>query len=61
MSNTEQTSGCLIGILGPSFDIDPSRMGLPYPLEVGLVGQCSDVLRALLPLIQMKKDRSFME
>ncbi len=42
-------------------DIDPSRMGLRYPVEVGLVGQCSDVLRALLPLIQLKKDRSFLE
>jgi len=42
-------------------DMDPSRMGLRYPVEVGLVGQCSDVLRALLPLIQLKKDRSFLE
>ena len=42
-------------------DIDPSRIGLRYPVEVGLVGQCSDVLRALLPLIQLKKDRSFLE
>ena len=42
-------------------DIDPSRMGLRYPVEVGLVGQCKDVLRALLPLIQLKKDRSFLE
>lgn len=42
-------------------DIDPSRMGLRYPVEVGLVGQCSDVLRALLPLIQLKTDRSFLE
>lgn len=42
-------------------DIDSSRIGLRYPVEVGLVGQCSDVLRALLPLIQLKKDRSFLE
>ena len=42
-------------------DVDPSRMGLRYPVEVGLVGQCKDVLRALLPLIQLKKDRSFLE
>ncbi len=42
-------------------DIDPSRIGLRYPVEVGLVGQCGDVLRALLPLIQLKTDRSFLE
>lgn len=42
-------------------DIDSSRIGLRYPVEVGLVGQCSDVLRALLPLIQLKTDRSFLE
>ena len=42
-------------------DIDSSRIGLRYPVEVGLVGRCKDVLRALLPLIQLKKDRSFLE
>lgn len=42
-------------------DIDSSRIGLRYPVEVGLVGQCKDVLRALLPLVQLKKDRSFLE
>jgi pyruvate dehydrogenase (quinone) len=42
-------------------DIDSSRIGLRYPVEVGLVGRCKDVLRALLPLIQLKTDRSFLE
>jgi pyruvate dehydrogenase (quinone) len=42
-------------------DIDPARIGLRYPVEVGLVGQCGDVLRALLPLIHAKTDRSFLE
>ena len=42
-------------------DIDPTRIGLRYPVEVGLVGQCGDVLRALLPLIHVKTDRSFLE
>lgn len=42
-------------------DIDPARIGLRYPVEVGLVGQCWDVLRALLPLIEPKKDRRFLE
>ncbi|HSL03227.1 MAG TPA: thiamine pyrophosphate-dependent enzyme [Nitrospiraceae bacterium] len=42
-------------------DIDSSRIGLRYPVEVGLVGRCVDVLRALLPLIQLKTDRNFLE
>lgn len=41
-------------------DLDPSRIGLRYPVEVGLTGQCWDVLRALLPLIEQKTDRSFL-
>jgi pyruvate dehydrogenase (quinone) len=42
-------------------DIDPSRVGLRHPADVGLVGSCPDVLRALLPLIRRKEDRSFLE
>lgn len=42
-------------------DLDASRIGLRYAVDVGLVGQCWDVLRALLPLIQTKKDRNFLE
>jgi len=42
-------------------DIDPARIGLRHPVEIGLIGQCRDVLKALLPLIQTKKDRSFLE
>jgi pyruvate dehydrogenase (quinone) len=42
-------------------DIDPARIGLRHPVEVGLVGQCWDVLRALLPLIHTQKDRRFLE
>src|ERR671918_1734299 len=41
-------------------DIDPARIGLRYPADVGLVGQCWDVLRALLPLIESKKHREFL-
>jgi pyruvate dehydrogenase (quinone) len=41
-------------------DIDPARIGLRYPAAVGLVGDCRDVLRALLPLIARKQDRSFL-
>lgn len=42
-------------------DLDAARIGLRYPVEVGLVGQCWDVLRALLPLLEKKSNRSFLE
>jgi pyruvate dehydrogenase (quinone) len=42
-------------------DLDSSRIGLRYPVEVGLAGHCWDVLRELLPLIEMKKDRAFID
>jgi len=42
-------------------DIDPARIGLRYPVEAGLVGQCWDVLRALLPLVHEKTDGSFLK
>ena len=42
-------------------DLDPARIGLRYPIDVGLVGQCWDVLRALLPLVGRKSDRRFIE
>ena len=36
-------------------DIDSARIGLRYPVDVGLVGQCWDVIRALLPFIEPHK------
>jgi pyruvate dehydrogenase (quinone) len=42
-------------------DIDPARIGLRHPADVGLVGDCRDVLSALLPLVQQKEDRGFLE
>jgi pyruvate dehydrogenase (quinone) len=42
-------------------DIDPQRIGLRYPVEVGLVGDAAQVLRALLPHIKRRADRSFLE
>jgi pyruvate dehydrogenase (quinone) len=42
-------------------DIDPARVGLRYPADIGLVGSSGDVLRALLPLIERKDDRRFLE
>jgi pyruvate dehydrogenase (quinone) len=42
-------------------DLNPARIGLRHPADVGLVGDCRDVLTALLPLVQQKQDRSFLE
>jgi pyruvate dehydrogenase (quinone) len=42
-------------------DLDPARIGLRYPVDVGLVGQCRDVLQVLLPLVAPKSDRRFIE
>jgi pyruvate dehydrogenase (quinone) len=42
-------------------DVDPSRIGLRYPVEVGLPGDCREVLRALLPMVHRKEDRSFLK
>jgi len=46
---------------GVQIDLDPARIGLRYPVEVGLVGDSSVTLRALIPLIERKEDRSFLE
>ncbi|MDP9053734.1 MAG: thiamine pyrophosphate-binding protein, partial [Acidobacteriota bacterium] len=42
-------------------DIDPMRLGLRYPLEAGLVGDGKNTLKALLPLLDYKQDRSFLQ
>lgn len=42
-------------------DLDPARIGLRHPADVGLVGDCRDVLSALLSLVDQKEDRSFLE
>jgi pyruvate dehydrogenase (quinone) len=42
-------------------DLDPTRIGLRHPVDVGLVGDCRSILRALLPLIEHKKHRTFLE
>ncbi len=42
-------------------DLFPSRIGLRYPADLGLVGDCKSTLGALLPLIHRKEDRSFLE
>ncbi len=42
-------------------DLDPTRIGLRYPIEVGLVGDSVNTLRALMPLLKRAPDRSFLE
>src|SRR5262244_84476 len=45
---------------GVQIDLDPARIGLRYPVEVGLVGDSSRALRALLPHLKRNEDRSFL-
>ena len=42
-------------------DLDPARIGLRYPVEVGLVGDSRQTLQVLLPWLDRKQDRSFLE
>jgi pyruvate dehydrogenase (quinone) len=42
-------------------DRDTARIGLRYPADVGLHGDCNRILQELLPLVQHKSDRSFLE
>jgi pyruvate dehydrogenase (quinone) len=46
---------------GVQIDINAERIGLRYPIEAGLVGDCKTVLSALLPLIDRKENRSFLQ
>ena len=46
---------------GVQIDRDPTRIGLRYPVEVGLVGDTRRVLEGLTPLLQQKSDRGFLE
>lgn len=42
-------------------DFDPRRIGLRYPVDVGLAGDARMTLQALLPLLKPRADRSFLE
>jgi pyruvate dehydrogenase (quinone) len=46
---------------GVQIELDPMRIGLRYPVEVGLVGDSARTLQALLPLITRKGERAFLE
>lgn len=42
-------------------DVDPQRIGIRYPVEIGLVGDSARILEALLPRLERRSDRSFLE
>jgi pyruvate dehydrogenase (quinone) len=42
-------------------DVDARMIGLRTPIEVGLVGDAAETLRALIPLIERKSDRAWRE
>ena len=42
-------------------DIDPSMISLRYPVEIGLHGDAQDTLKALLPLVRQKMDKTWRE
>jgi len=45
---------------GVQIDRDPSRIGLRFPVEVGLCGDTKPTLQLLLPMIHRREDRSFL-
>jgi pyruvate dehydrogenase (quinone)/pyruvate oxidase len=46
---------------GVQIELDPKRIGLRYPVEVGLVGDSRNTLRELIPLLKHKDDRKFLQ
>src|SRR5437899_7732834 len=46
---------------GVQIDREPSRIGLRFPVEVGLCGDARSTLQVLIPRIRRREDRSFLE
>ena len=44
---------------GVQVDLDGRMLGLRYPMEVNLMGDSAETLRALIPLLKRKEDRSW--
>ncbi len=42
-------------------ELNPGRISLRYPADVGLVGDSKETLRRLIPMLKHKKDRSFLK
>lgn len=47
--------------VGVQIDDRPERLGLRYPVEVGLAGDAKLTLQQLVPLLARNEDRSFLE
>jgi pyruvate dehydrogenase (quinone) len=45
---------------GVQIDADPARIGLRFPVEAGLVGDCKKSLQTLLPLLKRNSRRYFL-
>jgi len=46
---------------GVQIDLDAARIGLRFPVEVGLVGDSKRTIQALLPLLNQNGNRGFLE
>jgi pyruvate dehydrogenase (quinone) len=46
---------------GVQIDIDGKMLSIRYPMEVAMVGDSAETLRALIPLLERKADRSWRE
>jgi pyruvate dehydrogenase (quinone) len=46
---------------GVQIDIEPEMLSLRYPMEVNLQGDAAETLRALLPMLEEKRDRSWRQ
>src|ERR671918_2389528 len=46
---------------GIQIELDATRIGLRYPIEVGLAGDSRQTLQALIPMLQPHDDRRFLE
>jgi len=46
---------------GVQIDREPARIGLRYPVEVGLCGDAKATLQAIAPHIRRRDDRSFLD
>ena len=46
---------------GVQIDIAPDMLSLRYPMEVNLVGDAAETLRALLPMLRQKQDKAWRE
>lgn len=42
-------------------DLDPARIGLRYPVDVGIASDCKTALSELLPLVEKKSSQDFLK